>query len=106
MAKFEIVNPNTNAIFYVTEGSNIYKAQKLIRVFLEHENKTIQSIRISGDFFIHPEESLEKLESDLAGTKLEKKSLVDAITKSLENAEVFGFDYDSMADAVLGCLNK
>ena len=35
--------------------------------------KIINSIKITGDFFLYPEESLETLEVNLIGTKLEER---------------------------------
>jgi len=55
----------------------VYKSDKLIHILLEHTTKTptqdctISSIRITGDFFVYPEESLDELEAALTGTKLE-----------------------------------
>jgi hypothetical protein len=89
-------------------ANNTYKSQKLVRIFLKYDevNNTIQSISITGDFFIHPEENLDKLEADLIGTRLVRNSITNVIDKSLKDSEIFGFNSESMADAILGCLNK
>jgi len=44
-----------------------YKAEggKLLRVRLEVVENVIQSIKITGDFFMHPEEAIEELEQGL-----------------------------------------
>jgi lipoate-protein ligase A len=49
-----------------------YKAPggKLVRVRLKEEQGQIQSIKITGDFFLIPEESLGKLEKMLEDTPL------------------------------------
>ena len=54
-----------------------YKAPggKLVRVRLEEENDEIRSIRISGDFFLVPEENLAKLEKMLVGVPLRESEL-------------------------------
>lgn len=85
---------------------NTYKSQKLIKVFLEYDevNNTIHSITITGDFFLYPEESLDKIERSLIGTKLEKNSIKQKIQKSLNDSEAFGFDSESMTQAILQCL--
>lgn len=85
---------------------SVYKSQKLIKVFLEYDerNNTIHSITITGDFFLYPENSLNKLETALIGTKLEKNSIKQKIQESLHDAEPFGFDSESMAEAILRCL--
>lgn len=90
------------------EVNNTYKSQKLIKIFLKYDeaNNTIHSIAITGDFFIHPEERIDKLEADLAGIRLDRDSIINVIEKSLSGSEIFGFNSQSMADAILGCLNK
>ncbi len=85
---------------------NVYKSRKLIKVALEYDefSNTIYSIKITGDFFLYPEESLDKLEANLINTKLEKNSIKQVIQKSLDGTETFGFDSETMTEAILGCL--
>lgn len=90
---------------------NIYKTKKLIKVFLKYEddkegNRIINSVKIMGDFFLYPEESLENLEMQLKGTRLDKDNLKKKIDKCLNNSEAFGFDSKSLSDAILGCLHN
>jgi lipoate---protein ligase len=92
---------------------NTYKAEKLIKILLEYEEedhhqenvRTINSIRITGDFFLYPEDSLEDLELQLKGTRLDKPKLKEKIDACLSNSEAFGFDSESMSDAIMGCLS-
>ena len=90
------------------KARNTYKSKKLIKVFLEYDelNNTIHSIKITGDFFLYPEESLDKLEANLIGTRLEKDSIKQKIENCLSDSEAFGFDSESMSEAILGCLSK
>jgi lipoate---protein ligase len=85
---------------------HIYKSKKLIKVSLEYDeySRIINSITITGDFFLYPEESLNALEVNLIGTKLEKDSIEQKVKKCLSGSEAFGFDSESMTDAILGCL--
>jgi len=58
------------------EIKNIYKAPKgLIRVDAELNEGRISKIRITGDFFMVPEDSLPSLEKILQGTAFERKQL-------------------------------
>ena len=84
---------------------NVYKSQKLIRIMLEYDEieDTINSIAISGDFFLYPEEALETLEAHLIGTELEREALKKEVNKYLKNSEVYGFDSISLTEAILGC---
>lgn len=90
---------------------NIYKTQKLIKILLEYNdqedsNKIINSIKITGDFFLYPEESLEYLEAQLKGTILDRDKLKEKIDICLKGSEAFGFDTESMVAAILGCVAK
>jgi len=85
---------------------NVLKSQKLIKITLEYDeiSNTIHSIKITGDFFLYPEDSLDKLETNLIDTKLEKNSLIQKIRESLDDSQAFGFDSESLTKAILGCL--
>ncbi len=98
----------------IRKAHNTYKTKKLIKVYLEYEEhddyeenrKIISSVRITGDFFLYPEDSLDDLEKELRGTRLNKDELKKKVDESLSNSEVFGFDSESLADAILGCLTN
>ena len=87
---------------------NIYKSKKLIKISLEYDedSKIINSITITGDFFLYPEETLDELEVNLIGTKLGKDEIKQKIEKCLNGSEAFGFDSQSLTDAILGCLKE
>jgi hypothetical protein len=80
----------------------------LIRISLEYDedSKIINSITITGDFFLYPEETLDELEDNLIGTKLGKDEIKQKIEKCLNRSEAFGFDSESLTDAILGCLKE
>ena len=62
------------------ELSTIYKAEKgIIKISAQVEDNTISGIRITGDFFMVPEESIVTLEKMLAGEKLESEAISKAI---------------------------
>lgn len=44
---------------------------KLLRISMDIEDGIIKSIKITGDFFLYPEESIEVLEKSLQGATLE-----------------------------------
>ena len=90
------------------KAHNIYKSKKLIKISLEYDefNNIIHSIKITGDFFLYPEESLDRLEVSLIGTKLEKDSIKLNIENCLSDSEIFGFDSDSITEAILGCSRE
>ena len=88
------------------KASFVYKSEKLIKISLEYDelNNIIHSIKITGDFFLYPEESLDKLETNLISTRLERNAIVQKIENCMNNSEAFGFDTKSMTEAILGCL--
>ena len=59
------------------KAHNIYKSKKLIKISLEYDehSKIISSITITGDFFLYPEETLDTLEVNLIGTKMDRNSI-------------------------------
>ncbi len=79
------------------------KLGKIVKIKLSYnqESQLIHSIRITGDFFVHPEEVIEELEQGLCGVKLEKEDLKNKIQLVLKNSEFFGFEIDSLVDVIL-----
>lgn len=59
-----------------------FKAPKgVIKVDLELSGDRISSISLSGDFFMYPEDSIEKLEQILKDTKADKETLLETVRK-------------------------
>ena len=83
-----------NAIYKVPDG-------KLLRLSLELSSGKISAIQIRGDFFMHPEEGVEKIEQALVGTAVDKE-IVKAVDKAVaENSiEMFGLDSKAVFEAV------
>ncbi len=56
-----------------------HKARKgLIRIELDEENGIVKDVKITGDFFIHPENTIEELENRLRHHRIEElESLID-----------------------------
>ncbi len=83
----------------------IYKVPngKLLKIFLEEENGSIKSIKITGDFFVYPEESIEMLEKRLIGSPRTadtlKKIIVDFVNEG--NIRLFGLDADSLVQTII-----
>jgi lipoate-protein ligase A len=59
---------------------SLYKAPKgLLRVEAELHSGVLSEVRITGDFFMIPEESLTSLERRLNGVKLDHASVTEAV---------------------------
>ncbi|WP_309493640.1 lipoate protein ligase C-terminal domain-containing protein [Candidatus Hecatella orcuttiae] len=80
---------------------------KMIRIRLNVKEGALSSIRITGDFFMHPEEALEKLESSLRGVKVEEaeglERHIDAFL-SENHVTVLGAASRDFAAAILKAL--
>ncbi len=91
-------------------NSAVYKVEggKLIRVSLEAEQGKITSIRIFGDFFLHPEEAIELIEKGLQGAELKEESLIEKITSIVErnSIQLFGFNAGDLAKAIMVAVSK
>jgi len=72
---------------------------KLLRIDAEMSGDIIKSIRIHGDFFIHPEEQISAIERALVGKKIDDslKKLLDEQTK---DCRMIGVTTDAIAQAL------
>ncbi|MCB9359434.1 hypothetical protein H6503_05875 [Candidatus Woesearchaeota archaeon] len=81
-------------IDYKVEGG------KLLRIELMHKNDHILTIKLCGDFFIHPEYAIEDIEKGLMGVPFDHVSqrLKDII--QTKNIQLIGFSPDDLQKAV------
>ena len=84
-------------------GRNIFKAGKLIKIDLTYDDK-IRAIKIHGDFFLYPEDALEKLQNQLIDTSIDKQAIKKRIDDILTNEKIepFGFTSEQLAEAIFG----
>ena len=70
-------------------GKAEYKVEggKLVKVQLQRIGKAIGKVKITGDFFLHPEELIEELERRLEGRLLDEEDLAEYIRALLERNE-------------------
>jgi lipoate-protein ligase A len=78
---------------------------KLVRLELEHDASKITRAKITGDFFLHPEELLQEMEKALVGmpcasSEADLTAKISAIA-SFKHAEMVGFSPE-----VIGRLAK
>ncbi|WXG40062.1 MAG: lipoate protein ligase C-terminal domain-containing protein [Candidatus Freyarchaeum deiterrae] len=59
---------------------------KLVEAKVKISNEKISEIRISGDFYMHPEEEIEELEKILLGVNIEKVS--DTVSKFFKKKKI------------------
>ena len=86
-------------------GKAIYKVKggKMIKIQLALENKKIKDLRITGDFFLHPEETIEDVEKALRGCSLSKEELVRVIKETLtsKRAVLLGASPEDLARCII-----
>ena len=75
---------------------------KMIRINLSYTDK-IEHIKITGDFFLHPEENIEKLEDELIGAN--KKEIHEILRKFFKNVESIGADIEDFYEAIISAIN-
>jgi lipoate---protein ligase len=87
---------------------SIYKIPggKLVKIFLDEHEGVVTSIKITGDFFLHPEEAIEALEQVLVGVELNEGMIGSAIDRFLAENKVtcFGVDTEGLAKAIMMCV--
>ena len=79
-----------------------YKAPqgKLLRIEAEIENSVIQNIKITGDFFVHPEDDLLKLEQALQGAEIDRvKEIIEDLVAE-NQTEIVGFTPEDLQQAL------
>ncbi|MEM3462343.1 MAG: lipoate protein ligase C-terminal domain-containing protein, partial [Candidatus Bathyarchaeia archaeon] len=70
-------------------GEHKVRGGKLIRVLLEEDRGRIARIRITGDFFLHPEDAIFELERALEGVELKEGPLLERIKEVYRSAGAF-----------------
>jgi len=76
---------------------------KMVKVRVDVKNDSIQGITILGDFFLHPEDTLEEMEQGLVGTKAEEVSITSVIQSILDRhkAVLIGATARDLAKAIM-----
>jgi lipoate-protein ligase A len=91
-------------------GRCVYKVPngKLIKIMCEFEDEKIIKVQITGDFFIHPEESIDDLELALKDKEYSRKAISDIISKFFSSDDLVAFGITPMAvvDAIMMCKEE
>ena len=91
-------------------GKAEYKVKdgKLIKVQLVKKGNRIEKIKITGDFFLHPEEFIEELEEALAGHLLNESDLTKLIRSLVEKkgATLLGTSPEDFAKCIMMAAEK
>ena len=81
---------------------------KLVCFDVECKEGRTQSVKLTGDFFLHPEDAIEWVESSLSGieTDISDKELVSLISEALQGAELIGATPEDLARIFRRAANK
>jgi lipoate-protein ligase A len=79
------------------------KGEKLLRLSLDVERDVIRSARLSGDFFIHPEEGAGAIEERLAGLPMDETKILAAVRAVVaeRSLDLIGLSPETIARAVV-----
>jgi lipoate-protein ligase A len=85
------------------------KEGKVIKVEVEYD-EVIKNIRITGDFFLHPEDILDKIEKSIIGLNktVSEEAIVSNINRIIaaEDVQMIGISPESIAGLVKEALNS
>lgn len=78
---------------------------KLLKVTVEFEGNVIEKVQIKGDFFIHPEESIDELETTLKGVDYTLSNVSKLVSSFFGQGELTAFGITPMAvtEAIMKC---
>jgi len=92
------------AVIMIGKASEKVAGGKLVRLELEHDGSKIIRAKITGDFFMHPEDALSDIEALLVGMQVgsAEADISARISKLLssKNVEVVGFSAETVAKLV------
>ena len=75
---------------------------KLLKASVESDGAVIRKVRICGDFFIHPEDSIERLEAALKGAA--RADVRGIVERELADSRLYGVDVNSIVKVVWEAL--
>jgi lipoate-protein ligase A len=82
---------------------------KLVGIAVEY-GSSINDVKITGDFFLYPEESLQKIERSLIGlsSSASRDEIVERIARVVrdEKAELVGVTPEAIAETMLKAVKK
>ena len=74
---------------------------KMVVADFEVRDGRLTDVRISGDFFLYPEEALAAINAALCGAAIDESNLAERITAALPpGTELMGFTPEAVAEAI------
>jgi lipoate---protein ligase len=81
-----------------------HSGEKLLRVAVTAENGCIVRLDLSGDFFIYPEDGVDRLEMSVKGCAIAENEILNRMRDTINDAgmELVGLTPETIASAILG----
>ena len=80
------------------------KGGKLLKVAVLSKDGIIEEVRITGDFFVYPEEGLILLEESLRGASAKEVDPILRDTVRMKVITLLGFKLEELINMVEGCV--
>ncbi|MFW9976016.1 MAG: lipoate protein ligase C-terminal domain-containing protein [Candidatus Thorarchaeota archaeon] len=90
------------------ESSYKVPGGKLVKIKLQTSADTIGAVKILGDFFLHPEETILKIEESLIGIGAQERVIEERISQTLKefDATLVGVTAADIAKTILMAWNQ
>ena len=85
----------------ILKGELKVKGGKLIKCTLELDEEKIKRIKITGDFFMYPEDAIEKLEKSLQGIQFDEEEISKKVKEALKDVELIGVAMEDFVDVIM-----
>ena len=86
-------------------SKTIYKASggKMIRITLDHTANKIQNIKITGDFFLYPEETIDEMEKELRELPINEERILQRLKDTVRRHKItfVGINEKSLTRAIM-----
>jgi lipoate-protein ligase A len=88
---------------YKVPNGKLIRVKADVKADVENNLLLLRDVKITGDFFLHPEESIEKIENSLKGKKLEREGLEKTIRRVVEEEDIkmLGVSEKDFVDALM-----
>jgi len=85
----------------ILKGELKVKGGKLIKCKIELQEGKIKRIKITGDFFMYPEHTIEWLEKALQNARFDEEEIRKKVKEALNGVELIGATMEDFVDAII-----
>ncbi|MEA2053976.1 MAG: lipoate protein ligase C-terminal domain-containing protein [Candidatus Thermoplasmatota archaeon] len=85
----------------ILKGELKVKGGKLLKCSLDIKDGKIGKIKITGDFFMYPEEKIEELEKMLVGNDANEEKIKSTVDEFFSGVTIFGASKENFVELVM-----